>query len=73
MSEIERLTAEVARLETALDRYRYAVCFAAAEAWDGAVDMRARFGWARGLDGKEMTDNEIARIGQLYLDWEDGR
>lgn len=61
------------RHERALDRYRYAVVFAAAEAWDGAIDMRARFGWARALDRKEISDDEIAAIGKQYLDWEDGR
>jgi hypothetical protein len=65
--------AEIARLHETLDRYRYAVCFAAGEAWDGRIEMRARFGWARALDGKVMTDDDLARIGQSYLDWEGGK
>jgi chromosome segregation ATPase len=67
------LIAAGAEREIALNRYRYAVVFAAAEAWDCGPDMRAVFGWARGLDGKAMTDDEVAAIGKQYLDWVDGK
>jgi hypothetical protein len=67
-----RLIAALAEREIALNRYRYAVIFAAADNWDGGIDMRARMGWARALDGKALTDDDVAAIGKQYLDWECG-
>lgn len=51
-----------------LDRYRYAVHFASADAWDGGPDIRRRFEWARANDPQgRLTDNQAAVIGQRFL------
>ncbi len=53
--------------EEALDRYRYAIEWVAADSWDHCVDCRERLAWARQMDGKHLTADEIAAIGQKYL------
>jgi hypothetical protein len=51
-----------------LDRYRYAVAFASADAWDNGIDMRWRFEWARILDpGGYLPDDKLAEVGKAYL------
>lgn len=54
--------------DAALDRYRYAVHYAGADAWDGGSDIRKRFEWARANDTDgHLSDNEAAAIGKLFL------
>lgn len=56
------------RLLTALLRYRYAVAWAAADAWDQKGETRKRFEWARANDERAaLSDDEMAMIGQEYL------
>lgn len=52
---------------TTLDRYRYAVDWLAADSWDGCSDCRSRLVWARQLDDKRLTADELANIGREYL------
>lgn len=55
------------KLQAVLNRYRYAVAYAAADAWDGGLDLRRRFEWARSNDpARQLTDNEIAGIGKKF-------
>ena len=66
--EIARLTAERDRLREAIDRYRYAYRWWQSDAYDAGGEMRARFNWAAGEDlTQNLTDNEIAMIGQQFL------
>jgi hypothetical protein len=61
---VERIT----ELQATIDRYRYAVHFASAVAWDGGPDIRSRFAWARCNDpGGMLTDDRTAEIGKAYL------
>ena len=61
--EIGALNNELTLLRVALNRYRYAVAFANADAWDGGLDIRQRFAWARANDpGGNLSDNEVAAI-----------
>lgn len=53
--------------EVALDRYRYAVEWSAADSWDGCPECRARLEWARSLDDKRLSVNEVAAIGKSFL------
>jgi hypothetical protein len=60
--------AALRRLTADLDRYRYAVQWASADAWDAGGEMRARFEWARGEDrGAHLDNNRAAEIGQVFL------
>jgi hypothetical protein len=60
--------AALRRLTADLDRYRYAVQWASADAWDAGGEMRARFEWARGEDrGAHLDNNRAAEIGQAFL------
>jgi hypothetical protein len=53
---------------TALDRYRYAVAWASADAWDHGSEMRARFTWARAEDdGACLSNDRAAAIGKQFL------
>lgn len=50
-----------------LNRYRYAVHFASAEAWDQAAESRSRFEWARARDpGGSLEHNKAAEISRAY-------
>lgn len=67
-SNVDFLLAEIERLKVDLDRYRYAVSWASADAWDGGKEIRQRLEWARDMDRREsFTENEIAAICQSYL------
>jgi hypothetical protein len=60
--------AALRRLTADLDRYRYAVQWASADAWDAGGEMRARFEWARGEDrDAHLDNNRAAEIGQVFL------
>lgn len=64
---IERLEAAARHDAEALDRYRYAIAFAAADSWDGGPDMRQRLEWARASDpGGNLTNDRVAEIGQIF-------
>ena len=61
--------AELARLQEALNRYRYAHAFAGADSWDGGPDMRRRLQWAHSSDeGRFLTEDQIAAIGKTFSD-----
>lgn len=63
------LRKEVARLTAALDRYRYAYTWWAADAFDGGGEMRSRFNWAFGEDVHErMTEDRVAEVGKQFLE-----
>jgi DNA repair exonuclease SbcCD ATPase subunit len=65
--KINRLVKELAAVREALDRYRYAVAFACADAWDGGADIRQRFAWARANDAEgHLSNNRVAEIGQTF-------
>jgi hypothetical protein len=68
LDKFEREAGIAARQDAeALDRYRYAVAFAAADSWDGGPDMRQRLEWARANDpGGNLTNDRIAEIGQTF-------
>jgi Lar family restriction alleviation protein len=55
------------RLEEALDRYRYAIAWVGADSWDHCDECRARLEWARSMDGRRLSDDEIAAVGKQYL------
>ena len=66
-SSIRERDARINGLLRALDRYRYAHQFAAADSWNGGSDMRMRLEWAHSSDeGRHLTNNQIAAIGKLY-------
>lgn len=71
MAKIEAAEARAAAAEAALDRYRYAIHWMAADAWDAersGGEARARCEWARGEDrGSNLDNNHIAIIGQAFL------
>jgi hypothetical protein len=55
-------------LYEALNRYRYATEWAAAESWDNTEEVRARFEWARALDPCGiLSTGDLAHIGQDFL------
>ncbi len=56
------------RQAAALNRYRYAVAFAGADAWDNGRDIRERFSWARMVDPVQLSDDCIAKLGSEFLD-----
>jgi hypothetical protein len=65
----DRLRAETERLTAALNRYRYAYAWWAADAFDGGGEMRSRFNWAFGEDQHQrMTEDEVAKVGQQFLE-----
>lgn len=49
-----------------LQRYRYAVEFAAAESWDMTPETVHRLKWAKGLDGMELSADETATIASEF-------
>ena len=61
------LLAEVERLRKALDRYRYATQWTAADAWDFCSDCRERIRWAHSCDHDCLSVNEVAAIGKQFL------
>jgi hypothetical protein len=65
---LREAVAALRRRTADLDRYRYAVQWASADAWDAGGEMRARFEWARGEDrGAHLDNNRAAEIGQVFL------
>ena len=63
-AEIAKLRTECSRLLSVLMRYRYAVAYAAADAWDGGIDIRRRFEWAHSLDPNgRLSNDEVAGVG----------
>ena len=66
-AELLSLSSERDRMAEALDRYRYAVEWVAADSWDHCSDCRARLAWARWSDGEAMDPNQTATIGQIFL------
>lgn len=67
---LQRIAAEragvIERLEQALNRCRYAVAWSAADSWDGCHECRARLEWARSLDEKRLTADELAAVAKLF-------
>lgn len=67
LDEVLSLRDENARLLSILMRYRYAVAFAAAEAWAGTAETRDRFEWARASDRHgNLSDGELAGVGAEF-------
>jgi hypothetical protein len=67
--KLKHIEADLAAAREVIDRYRYAIAFAAADAWDGGYDIRQRFEWARTNDpGGHMTNNRVAEIGRAFLE-----
>jgi len=64
-TEIVRLEQRIEALEAALNRYRYAVQWAAADSWDHCGDCRARLEWAKASD-RRLDANEMAAVGQQF-------
>lgn len=64
---VPALLAEVERLREAIDRYRYATQWTAADAWDFCSDCRERIRWAHAHDPDRLSVNEVADIGKAFL------
>jgi len=63
--------AEVRALLAALDRYRYAVAWAAADSWDQSEESQTRFEWARSRDPVRVIDvslDDTARIARGFYE-----
>lgn len=71
ISRLEVAEARATAAEAALDRYRYAIHWMAADSWDvehSGGEARARCEWARGEDrGSNLDNDQIAIIGQTFL------
>lgn len=66
---MQALVDAVEEQSAAIDRYRYAWHWWAADSFDGSWEMRARFTWARGEDVEgDMTADEVARVGNQFLE-----
>lgn len=51
-----------------IDRYRYAIAWAAADSWDGCDDCRQRLEWALSMDPHDvMNGDEMAEIGKTFF------
>ncbi len=62
----ERIRRE--KMEEALNRYRYAITWVAADSWDHCGDCRARLEWALAMDpGERLTQDQIAAVGKTFL------